>query len=118
MTEYTINSETSTSVSGTDQFHMYKSSTGRTMKASGNAIATYVLGGGADQTSSSVIGFYGTTPTSQLTSSSQAVVTNSAAVSISATQWAYTTSTQADGIIRLVNRLRADLVTLGLIKGS
>lgn len=117
MTEYTINAETSTTVSATDQFHMYKSSTGRTMKVSGLAIANYVSAG-ADQTSSSTLGFYGTTATSQLTSSSQAVVTNSAAVSISATQWAYTTSTQADGIIRLVNRLRADLVTLGLIKGS
>lgn len=116
-TIYSINAETSTTVSATDQFVMYKSSTGRTMKSSALAIANYVSAG-ADQTSSSTLGFYGTTATSQLTSSSQAVVTNSAAVSISATQWAYTTSTQADGVIRLVNRLRADLVTLGLIKGS
>jgi hypothetical protein len=114
MTEYTINSETSTTVSETDQFHMYKSSTGRTMKVSALQIQTYATG----LNSSSTLGFYGTTATSQLTSSSQAVVTNSAAVSISATQWAYTTSTQCDGIIRLVNRLRADLVTLGIIKGS
>jgi hypothetical protein len=114
MTEYTINSETSTTVSANDQFHMYKTSTGRTMKASGNAIRTYVLG----TTTTETLGFFGVTATAQPTSTLQAVVTNSAAVSVSATQWAYTTSTQADGIVRLVNRLRADLVSLGLIAGA
>lgn len=70
-------------------------------------------------TSTSKIGFYGlATPIVQPTSSLEAVAISTAAVSISATQWAYTTSTQADGIVRLVNRLRADLVALGLIAGS
>ena len=70
------------------------------------------------QTSTAKVGFYGTPPVVQPTSSSQAVAISTAAVSVSATQWCFTTSTQADGIVRLVNRLRADLVTLGIIKGS
>lgn len=69
-------------------------------------------------TASSRVGFFGATPTGQLASASQAVVTNQTAMSVNATTWAYTTSTQANGIVTLVNQLRADLVTLGLIKGS
>ena len=114
MTEYTINSETSTTVSATDSFHMYKTSTGRLMRADANAIRTYVLG----TTTSQTLGFFGVTATAQPTSTLQAVVTNSPAVTVNATIYAYTTSTQADGIVRLVNRLRADLVSLGLIAGA
>lgn len=62
--------------------------------------------------------FFGATGSSQPAGASQAAVTNSAAVSISATQWAFTTSTQCNQIVSLVNQMRADLVTLGLLKGS
>lgn len=62
--------------------------------------------------------FYGATPVVQPTSTIQAVALSTAAVSISATQWGFASSAQADGVVRLVNRLRADLVTLGLITGS
>ena len=37
---------------------------------------------------------------------------------VTTTPFGYTTSTQADAIVTLVNRLRLDLVSLGLIKGS
>ena len=82
----------------------------------GNNIAAdgVILG----QTTGTKVGYYGTAPPVQPTSASQAVAISTAAVSVSATQWCFTTSTQADGIVRLVNRLRADLVTLGIIKGS
>lgn len=68
--------------------------------------------------STATLGFFGATPTAQLASSSQAATASTAAVSVSATQWGFSTSTQADAVITLVNRLRADLVTLGLIKGA
>ena len=70
------------------------------------------------KTSTELISFYGATPSAQLASSSQAAAASTAAASISATQWGFSTSTQADAVITLVNRLRADLVTLGIIKGS
>lgn len=66
----------------------------------------------------SKIGFYAVTPVVQPTATQQAVAISTAAVSISATQWAFGTSTQADGVVRLVNQLRSDLVSLGLLKGS
>ena len=68
--------------------------------------------------SGATLGFYGASPGAQPSSTVQAVAISTAAVSVSATQWAFATSTQADGIVRLVNRLRSDLVTLGLIAGS
>jgi hypothetical protein len=113
-TLYQIDQETATTVSAADQFPMYKTSTGRTMKASGAAIRTYVLG----TVSTETLGFFGATSVAQPTSSNQAAATNSNAVSVSATQWAYATSTQANSIVTLVNQIRSDLVTLGLIKGS
>lgn len=68
------------------------------------------------QTTASKVGFYGTTPAAQPTSSSQAAVASTAATSTNA--WGFTTSTQANALVTLANRLRADLVTLGIIKGS
>lgn len=68
--------------------------------------------------STDTIGFYGATPSTQPTSSNEAAVAATASVSISATQWGFSTSTQANAVITLVNQLRADLVTLGIIKGS
>ncbi len=69
-------------------------------------------------TITTTLGFYGTTPAAQPTSSNEAAVNTSPAVSVSATQWGFTTSTQANALVTLVNQMRADLVTLGLIKGS
>lgn len=70
------------------------------------------------QTITSRIGFWAVTATSQPTATQQAIAISTAAVSISATQWAFGTSTQADGVVRLVNQIRSDLVALGLLKGS
>ena len=69
-------------------------------------------------TNTATLGFYGATPASQPTSSNQAAVASTAAVSISATQWGFSTSTQANAAVTLVNQLRSELVTLGIIKGS
>lgn len=63
-------------------------------------------------------GFYGTSATTQPTSASQAAVASTAPVSITATQWGFSTSTQAAAVLTLLNQLRRDLVALGLIKGS
>lgn len=62
------------------------------------------------------MGFFGATPTTQPAATAQSAVTTTAATTT--TPWGYTTSTQADGIVTLLNRIRTDLVTLGLIKGS
>lgn len=113
-TLYSIDHETATTVSANDQFPMHKTSTGRTMKVSGSAIRTYVLG----TVSTETLGFFGATSVTQPTSSNQAAISTSVAVSVSATQWAYATSTQANAIVTLANQIRADLVTLGLLKGS
>lgn len=113
-TIYQIEGEAATTVSATDSFLLYKTSTGRTMRALASSLRTYAIGSATTDT----LGFFGATATALPTSTLEAVVTNSAAVSVSATIWAYTTSTQADGIVRLVNRLRADLVSLGLITGA
>lgn len=116
-TIYSINAEASTSVSATDQFPMYKTSTGRTMKAAASALQTYVLG--ATSTTASTLGFYGATPSVQPSGAGQADILSTAAVSVSATQWGYATSTQADGVVTLLRALRTALVTnLGLLKGS
>jgi hypothetical protein len=64
------------------------------------------------------VGFFGNATTTQPTTSNEAATISTAAVSVSATQWAFGTSTQANQIVTLVNQLRADLVALGLIKGS
>ncbi len=62
------------------------------------------------------ISFYGVTAVNQRTSGDQAAVATTAAVS-TAGNFGYS-SAQANAIVTLVNRMRADLVTLGLIKGS
>lgn len=64
------------------------------------------------------LGFYGVTAVIRPTSSNEAAPASTAPVSISATQWGFSTSTQAQAILTLVTQLRADLVTLGLITGS
>lgn len=68
------------------------------------------------QSSTDKISFYGATPITQRTSANQATVTTTAATTT--TPWGYSTSTQANAIVTLVNELQASLVALGLIKGS
>ena len=62
------------------------------------------------------IGFWGVTPIIQPTSSNQAAVATTGATQT--TPWGFTTEAQANGIITLLNRLRTDLVSAGIIKGS
>lgn len=64
----------------------------------------------------SPVGFYGVTPVVQPTTSFEAAAISTTATST--TPWGFATSTQANAVVTLVNQLRADLVTLGLIKGS
>lgn len=64
------------------------------------------------QSASDLVGFYGATATAQPVST--AIVLSTAAVSVSATQWGYSTSTQADAIVTLIRALRSDLIALGL----
>ncbi len=70
---------------------------------------------GQDSTTDKV-GFYGATPVVQPLGAGQAAVSTTAATTT--TPWGFTTSTQANAIVSLVNQMRSDLVTLGLIKGS
>ena len=65
---------------------------------------------------SSKIGFFAASPVVQPTSASQAAVATTAATTGAATYGL--TSAQANGVITLLNKIRTDLVALGLIKGS
>ena len=80
------------------------------------------VGGASDS-----VGFFGATVTTQPTSASEAAVTVNTitTAATTTTPWGYGTSTQANNVatevasaVTLVNQIRADLVTLGLIKGS
>jgi hypothetical protein len=68
--------------------------------------------------SGGTLGFYGKTPIVQPAATNQAAVASTAPVSISATQWGYSTSTQALAITNLLIEVRTALVNLGIIKGS
>jgi len=72
----------------------------------------YVVG----QSTSDLVAFYGGTAIAQRANASQAAVTTTAATTTS--PWGYSTSAQADGIVTLVNELRAALVAINIIKGS
>lgn len=60
------------------------------------------------------IGFYGTTPASQPSGANQAAVTTSVTTTATTTNLA---STMSD-VVTLLNQIRSDIVTLGIIKGS
>jgi hypothetical protein len=62
------------------------------------------------------LSFYGATPIVQRSGAAQAAVATTASSQV--TPFGYTTGSQADGIVTLLNELRASLVALGLIKGS
>lgn len=65
------------------------------------------------------VAFYGAaTPQAQQAATAQAAVATTAPVSISATQWGFSTSAQAASVIALQNSIREALVNLGIIKGS
>lgn len=91
---------------------------------------TIKTGGGytVGQSITDLIAFYGKTPVAQLSSASQAAATAVGTTVFSEAKtgmWAFQSSTAAAALITkvnaaivLANKLRADLVTLGLIKGS
>lgn len=61
------------------------------------------------------LGFYGATPIVQPSGASQAAVATTAATNSSPYGFS---QAQADGLVALVNELRAALVAVGIIKGS
>ena len=63
-----------------------------------------------------LLGFYNATPVAQRSGSAQAAVVTTG--STLTTPYGYTTSAQADGIVTLLNELRAWAVAQGFIKGS
>ncbi len=85
-----------------------------------------------------LIGFYGTAPVAQPSSANDAIVATAAIGAVgttgstTTTPFGYTTSTQADAIVTainlvitragalttLLNQIRADLISLGAIKGA
>lgn len=81
-------------------------------------MAVEYLGHGTDdgvvfgRNASDKIAFFNATPISQKAAAT--APTSTAAVSISASQWGFSSSTQANAITTLVLQLRADLVTYGL----
>jgi len=114
-TIFTINDQTSTTVSASDQFAMYKTSTGRVHKAAASDLQTYVLG----STTTSTVGFWGATKVARPSGAGQTDILSTAAVSsIATTAWGYATSTQANQVITLLRQIRADLVTIGIIAGA
>jgi len=79
------------------------------------------------QSATDLVGFYAATPIVQPTSASQAAIVNSAGGTASATTGlqaltgSYNSTLIANSlatVVVLVNKLRADMVALGLIKGS
>lgn len=65
-------------------------------------------------TSSEKISFYGATPVARQTLSNAAVATT-VAISTTTTKWGFSTSTQANALVALVNEIRDALVTAGLL---
>lgn len=68
------------------------------------------------QSATDKVGFFGVTAVVQPSDANQAAVGTASATATS--PYGFATSTQADAIVTLVNQLRSDLVSLGLIKGS
>ncbi len=64
-------------------------------------------------TSTEPLAFWGATPAAR-TAFSNAAVETTVAISTTTTKWGFSTSTQANAIVALVNEIRAALVTLGL----
>lgn len=66
------------------------------------------------QDAADLVGFYGATPVAQPASASQAAATSTTTTTSTTTAL----TTDLDDVRVLVNQLRAELVTLGLIKGA
>lgn len=73
-------------------------------------------GAALGQSASGKIAFYGASPIAQRSGAAQAAVTTTAATSTSPV--GFSTNTQANAIVTLVNELRAAMVALGLIAGA
>ena len=68
------------------------------------------------KSASDKVALYGATPVAQRAGATQVAVTTTAATTT--TPYGFSTSTQANAIVALVNELRASLVALGAIKGA
>jgi UDP-N-acetyl-D-mannosaminuronic acid transferase (WecB/TagA/CpsF family) len=68
------------------------------------------------QSATDLVGFYGATPIAQRSGAAQAAVATTAATTT--TPYGFTTLTQANAIVTLVNELRAAMVAAGLIAGA
>jgi hypothetical protein len=77
-----------------------------------NNTADGVEVGASSGSTGSLVGFYGATPIVQPATGGTAVSTTAAT---STTPFGFTTSTQANAIVTLVNGLQSALVSLGLI---
>lgn len=75
-----------------------------------------VTGSKIGTSTTQLIGVYGAAPIAQRSGAAQAAVATTA--STQATPFGYTTAAQADGIVTLLNELRAWAVAQGWIKGS
>lgn len=71
-------------------------------------------GTGVVASSSEKLAFYGGTPVAKQTLTNAAVATT-AAVSTTSNIWGFSTSTQANAIVALVNEIRAALVSVDLL---
>lgn len=82
--------------------------------------ANVVLGTGAGTrlgtSVSQKLGFWNATPVVQPASANQAAVATTGATQT--TPWGFTTAAQANGIVTLLNEIRAALVAVGIIKGA
>jgi uncharacterized protein YkwD len=68
------------------------------------------------QATTEKIALHGATPVVQRSGSAQAAVATTG--STNSSPYGYTTAAQADGIVTLVNEIRAALVEKGIIKGA
>lgn len=87
-----------------------------TLPDAANIVVGTTTGTKVGTAATQMLGFFGATPVSQPTSANEAAVATTAPTNTS--PYGYTTSAQAAAIVTLVNQLRSDLVSLGLIKGS
>ncbi|MCK9361681.1 hypothetical protein M0Q28_05690 [Patescibacteria group bacterium] len=67
------------------------------------------------QAAASLVGFYGATPVAQTASTGGAAVATTAAISTTTTKWGFSTSTQANDLVTMVNDLYSKLVSLGIL---
>lgn len=63
-----------------------------------------------------LVGFHGATPVAQRAGATQVAASATAVTTTS--PWGFSTSTQGQAVVTLVNELRAALVEKGLIKGA